>query len=58
VRHADDPAGFARLVIALVVVWLGLRAWRLVRARAVREFAYEELEEAATTTIDLNTAGA
>jgi hypothetical protein len=58
VQHAGDPAGFARLVIALVVVWLGLRAWRLVRARAVREFAYEELEEAATTTIDLNTAGA
>jgi hypothetical protein len=58
VRRADDPVRFARLVLALVIVWLGLRMWRLLRARGARGFVYEELEEAATTTIDLNTAGA
>jgi hypothetical protein len=58
VRRMENPERFAWLVGALAAVWLALRAWRVIRARAIRGFVYEELEEPATTTIDLNTAGA
>ena len=53
VRRTADPERFARHVGILVVVWLALRTWRLVRVRAIRSFVYEELEEPATTTIEL-----
>ena len=44
------------LLTGLAGAWAAVRLWRLARARKLLSFIYEELDPAATTTIDLSSA--
>lgn len=44
----------AYVLSALLLIWMSLRAWHLVRIRKIRAFVYDEQEDALTTTIDIN----
>jgi hypothetical protein len=52
----DDVGRSGALIGSLAGGWVGLRLWRLARARQLRGFVYEEVEASATTTINLSSA--
>ena len=42
------------LLFAILAVWVALRAWRLSRARRLRELVYEEADPTLATTMELS----
>jgi hypothetical protein len=50
----DDPSRSLGLVTALVAAGLGLRLWRLARARRLQSFIYDEGDASGATTMGLS----
>jgi hypothetical protein len=44
----------SQLLTFLLVVWIGLRIWHMVRAKKIRGFVYDEQEPALLTTMEVN----